>query len=179
MAKLTHPNVTRVYDVGTIADGVFLAMELVQGRTLRARFAEEPRTWRAVVAMMRDAAAGVHAAHEAGLVHGDFKPDNVLVAHDGRVLVSDFGLARMVFAEPHTRGAFAPGALDATCGFAGTPAYMAPEQFDEAPVATAASDQFSFCVKSVPATEIARIFEEARSIPVHDITRRQPRANAS
>ncbi len=163
MAKLTHANVTRVYDVGTIADGVFLAMELVQGRTLRAWFAEEPRTWREVVALMRQAAAGVHAAHEAGLVHGDFKPDNVLVAHarpgepgraaapkgaaeviDGRVLVTDFGLARMVFAEPHTRAT--DGALDATCGFAGTPAYMAPEQFDEAPVATPASDQFSFCV---------------------------------
>ncbi len=148
MARLAHPNVTRIYDVGTAGDGVFLAMELVDGRTLREWFAERPRSWREVVDVMRHAGQGLRAAHEAELVHGDFKPDNVLVARDGRVLVSDFGLARMAFARAHVReSATTTGAaLETTCGFAGTPAYMAPEQFADEPAATPASDQFSFCV---------------------------------
>jgi tetratricopeptide (TPR) repeat protein/predicted Ser/Thr protein kinase len=148
MARLAHPNVTRIYDVGAAGDGVFLAMELVEGRTLREWFGESARTWRDVVSVMRQAGQGLRAAHEAELVHGDFKPDNVLVARDGRVLVTDFGLARMAFARAHARAstATAGAALETTCGFAGTPAYMAPEQFADEPAATPASDQFSFCV---------------------------------
>ena len=146
MARLTHANVIRVYDVGTFADKVFLAMELVTGSTLASWFNAQ-RGWRAVVTMMRQAGRGLFAAHEAGLVHGDFKPENVLVADDGRVLVTDFGLARSG-ATTEAPARSDNGALTQTMtrGSAGTPAYMAPEQFDEGAIATPASDQFSFCV---------------------------------
>ena len=151
MARLAHPNVIRVYDVGTAGDRVFLAMELVRGRTLRAWFADAPRSWRAIVGVVREAGGGLAAAHAAGLVHGDFKPDNVLVADDGRVLVTDFGLARMQAAAPATDRAEEAIPLDhtRTGAFAGTPAYMAPEQLataDGAAPPTAATDQFALCV---------------------------------
>ncbi|MDQ3339528.1 MAG: tetratricopeptide repeat protein [Myxococcota bacterium] len=136
MAQLTHPHVMRIYDVGTVGHDVFLAMELVQGVTLRAHFART-RAWRDVVGTLRQAGSGLRAAHEAGLTHGDFKPDNILVANDGRVLVTDFGLVR--------EHADDRASATSTATFAGTPAYMAPEQF-EAPVATTQSDQFAFCV---------------------------------
>ena len=145
MAQLAHPHVIRIYDVGTIGDDVFIAMELVKGSTLRAWFGA-PRSWRAVVSTMRQAGSGLLAAHEARLVHGDFKPDNVLVADDGRVLVTDLGLVRSHAEAPIERAAVAASVpVASTAMVAGTPAYMAPEQFDAA-VATTSSDQFSFCV---------------------------------
>ncbi|MEO8552019.1 MAG: serine/threonine-protein kinase, partial [Kofleriaceae bacterium] len=146
MARLAHPSVIRVYDVGTVADKVFLAMELVAGTTLATWF-EGDRGWRAVTAVMRDVGRGLAAAHERGLVHGDVKPENVLIADDGRVVVTDFGLARSGTPEP--AGELGPEpALDrtATRGLAGTPAYMAPEQLVDGATATPASDQFSYCV---------------------------------
>ena len=130
-AKLAHANVLRIHDVGTVDDRVFLARELVTGSTLRARF--EASEWKPLVELIKSAGRGLAAAHAAGLVHGDFKPENVLVSNDGRVLVTDFGLAR-------EHQAPVDGHV-----FAGTPAYMAPEQFEGKP-ATAASDQFSLCV---------------------------------
>jgi tetratricopeptide (TPR) repeat protein len=153
MAKLAHANVMRIYDVGTALDRVFLAMELVKGSTLRAWLAT-PRAQRDVIAALRQAGTGLAAAHAAELIHGDFKPDNVLVADDGRVLVTDFGLARLMTDEPVSgdprrrpteTSSPATEGVTRTRGVAGTPAYMAPEQLDGAP-ATAASDQFSFCV---------------------------------
>ena len=95
MAKLAHANAMRIYDVGMLGDRVFLAMELVQGGNLRAWFEKQPSA-SDVIATLRQAGAGLAAAHAAGLVHGDFKPDNVLVSDDGRVLVTDFGLARLL-----------------------------------------------------------------------------------
>ena len=109
LARLSHPNVVPVYDVGTVAgtrrddgshaggsgDQAFVAMEYVEGQTLK-RWLKTPRAWREVVAVMRDAGRGLAAAHAAGLVHRDFKPDNVLIGVDGRVRVVDFGLARDV-----------------------------------------------------------------------------------
>ncbi|MGE0870128.1 MAG: tetratricopeptide repeat protein [Kofleriaceae bacterium] len=143
MARVTHPNVIRIYDVGTVGSALFLAMELVQGRTLRSWLLTQRRDVRSIVAAMRDAGRGLHAAHLAGMVHGDFKPDNVLVADDGRVLVTDFGLAQLLAGEP-----VAAAEIGATASHtvAGTPAYMAPERFDASAEATPASDQFSFCV---------------------------------
>jgi eukaryotic-like serine/threonine-protein kinase len=93
MARLAHPNVVTVYDVGLAEDGLFVAMEYVEGVTLR-RWLAEPRTRSEIVAAFIAAARGLHAAHLAGMVHRDFKPDNVLVSHDGRVRVTDFGLVR-------------------------------------------------------------------------------------
>jgi serine/threonine protein kinase len=94
LARIAHPNVVTVYEVGEFDGRVFLAMELVEGQTVAAWLRAEPRTWREVLAAFRQAAQGLAATHEVGLVHRDFKPDNVIVGRDGRVRVSDFGLAR-------------------------------------------------------------------------------------
>ncbi len=156
MARLTHVNVVAVHDVG-FADGrVFVAMELIDGVTLRAWLAAEPRPWRAVLAVLLQAGEGLAAAHRVGLVHRDFKPDNVLVARDGRVCVADFGLAaageRQAPAErsPEHLATVGAGTLTLPGTIMGTPAYMAPEQFGGGDV-TAAADIFAFCVTAYEA----------------------------
>ncbi len=148
MARLSHPNVVPVFDVGAAGAQVYVAMELVEGGTLRAWLSEQPRSWREVIAAFLQAGRGLAAAHAAGMVHRDFKPDNVLVGGDGRVRVTDFGLARSFLAElegPASRAAEAPTDASQSGGRVGTPAYMAPEVFRGEP-ADAWSDQFSFCV---------------------------------
>jgi eukaryotic-like serine/threonine-protein kinase len=95
LAQLSHPNVVTVFDVGTYRDQVFVAMEFVAGQTLRGWLEAGPRAWREVVDVFRRAGEGLAAAHAAGIVHRDFKPDNVLIDLQGRVRVSDFGLAVM------------------------------------------------------------------------------------
>jgi serine/threonine protein kinase len=94
MARLSHANVVQIHDVGVQDDRVFLAMELVVGETLTRWLEESPRSWREVVRVFVAAARGLAAAHRAGLVHRDFKPDNVLMGDDGQPRVADFGLAR-------------------------------------------------------------------------------------
>jgi len=131
MARLSHPNIITVFDVGTWQDEVFFAMEFVHGQTLRsAQTASDVRP-RRLVDLYLAAGTGLAAAHNAGLIHRDFKPENVLVGDDGRVCVMDFGLAR--------------GAQDVDTKMAGTPAYMAPEQWRGAP-ADVRTDQYSYCV---------------------------------
>jgi len=101
MARLNHPNVVAVYDAGTLENGsVFIAMEYVQGQTLSRWRQQQERSWREVLGVYLAAGQGLPAAHAAGLVHRDFKPDNVLVGEDGRVKVTDFGLARGEPTEP-------------------------------------------------------------------------------
>jgi tetratricopeptide (TPR) repeat protein/predicted Ser/Thr protein kinase len=160
IARLSHPNVIAVHDAGTFGDDVFLAMELVPGTTLGRWLEGEPRPWREVVERFLAAGRGLAAAHAAGLVHRDFKPDNVLLGEDGRVLVADFGLARPAGAEEERTGESpAAGDIGDIGGIGGilaspltewgvvlgTPAYMAPEQL-RGEAADARSDQFSFCV---------------------------------
>jgi tetratricopeptide (TPR) repeat protein len=155
LARLSHPNVVIVHDVGLDGDTVFLAMELVRGRTLRHWLAEAPRPWREVLSRFLQAGQGLAAAHTVGLVHRDFKPDNVLLGDDGQVRVTDFGLARAVPAPlaPPEPGAgdgpprkSPPRGGDTLSGVRlGTPAYMSPEQW-RGQRADARSDQFSFCV---------------------------------
>lgn len=151
MAKLTHANVTRIYDVGTEGDAVFLAMELVDGTDL-ARWISGGRSWKDVVAVFAGAADGLAAAHAQRLVHRDFKPSNVLVGDDGRVLVTDFGLVhspseaeRELQPEAHAVGPELL-ALTRTGTIVGTPAYMAPELLAGTSPADELSDQFSFAV---------------------------------
>jgi tetratricopeptide (TPR) repeat protein len=132
MARVSHPHVVSVFDVGTFGEQVFLAMEYVEAQTLRQWMRAAPRSWREVRDVFVDAGKGLAAAHAAGLVHGDFKPENLLLG--GRVRVTDFGLARRT----------APG--DALKPVGGTPAYMAPEQFGPDGHADARCDQFSFCI---------------------------------
>jgi tetratricopeptide (TPR) repeat protein len=150
LAQVAHPNVVNVFDAGPHGALVFVAMEFVEGRTLGAWLREERRPWREVLAKFVDAGRGLAAVHAANLVHRDFKPDNVLLGSDGRVRITDFGLARALDAPSSARGApdVAPrpslGKLTATGAVHGTPAYMAPEQLEGR--ATKKSDQFSFAL---------------------------------
>jgi tetratricopeptide (TPR) repeat protein len=165
MAKLSHPNVVTVHDVGTVNDEVFIAMELVDGVTLHEWMKRPDLDWRTIRDVFVGAGRGLAAAHAQGLVHRDFKPTNVLLTFDqqdqpGRACVLDFGLARSVqgrIAEsrptdvptaaptPSDRASLLHTDLTMEGTVMGTPAYMAPEQFDGGSVGPAA-DQFSFCV---------------------------------
>ncbi|HEX3901501.1 MAG TPA: serine/threonine-protein kinase [Polyangia bacterium] len=100
IARLSHANVVVVYDVGTFRDQVFIAMEFVEGNTVTYWLQAQPRSWQEVLRVFRAAGRGLQAAHEKGLVHRDFKPDNVMVSRDGEVRVMDFGLARQVTEKP-------------------------------------------------------------------------------
>lgn|GEM_PF-2845171 len=158
MAKLAHPNVIHVYDVGAVDDGVFIAMELVDGDPLSKWVERERPGWRDTLRCYLDAGEGLAAAHEAGIVHRDFKPENVMLGADGRVRVGDFGLAGGPGSETG-RYDLPPGdsgrasvdqgtvssSLTRTGALLGTPKYMAPEQ-EAGLSATARSDQFGFCV---------------------------------
>jgi tRNA A-37 threonylcarbamoyl transferase component Bud32/tetratricopeptide (TPR) repeat protein len=178
MARLSHPNVLTVYDAGTDRAGrVFVAMELVEGGTLKAWLAERPRGWREVVAVLRDAGRGLAAAHDAGIIHRDFKPANVLLGVDGRPRVSDFGLARgdtgvaldldavdvtdgPTLDEPSSGSS--SGALETPLTRAGaimgTPGYMAPEQH-RGERTDARTDVFAYCATLHYALYGARPFE--------------------
>jgi serine/threonine protein kinase len=167
IAQLNHPNVVGVYDVGATDDGdVYIAMEFVEGDTLTTWLKNWPRTWREILDVFQQAGRGLMAAHGVGLLHRDFKPDNVLVGSDGRVRVTDFGLARSVMLDDSARGAIslnpegrpptdsgkrpAPQSplgsdITATGTVLGTPRYMPPEQLT-GPTIDARADQFSFCV---------------------------------
>jgi predicted Ser/Thr protein kinase len=100
IAKLQHPNVVVVYDVGKFLDTVFIAMEFVDGNTLGYWIHAAPRTWRETLRHYQAAGRGLAAAHELGMVHRDFKPDNVMLTKDGQIRVMDFGLARQVSEGP-------------------------------------------------------------------------------
>ncbi|MGH1348641.1 MAG: protein kinase domain-containing protein [Nannocystales bacterium] len=149
LAKLSHPNVVQIYEVGTHDDDVFVAMELVDGLTLREWARQSDRSTREIEGVFTQAASGLSAAHQRDLVHRDFKPSNVIVGSDGRVRVVDFGLAYgpglgTESAEPSGTSSTS-AKLTHTGAVLGTPAYMAPEQF-RGEVADARADQFSFCV---------------------------------
>jgi tetratricopeptide (TPR) repeat protein len=148
MARVQSPHVVAVHDVATFADGVFVAMDFVEGRTLREWLAERRRTPAEVLDAFGQAGRGLAAAHAAGVVHRDFKPDNVLVRTDSRIAVTDFGLARLSSGgEAEVAGAGDPAPLEQTRtgAIAGTPAYMAPE-VRSGIGGDARSDLFSFCV---------------------------------
>lgn len=170
LAKLNHPSVVTVHDVGRTDLGggrgksVWIAMELVDGLTLTKWLAAQPREWTEILDVLAAVAVGLAAAHDNELVHRDVKPDNVMIGNDGRVRVMDFGLARGTTSsdspDPDTRipkdsaDEFASGLasqrhLDVVVTRAGatpgTPAYMSPEQISGMPP-DARSDQFSYCV---------------------------------
>ncbi len=157
MARLSHPEVIAIYDAGRHGDRLFIAMELVHGGTLSEWLHAAPRTWRQVLDVYMRAGRGLAQAHAAGIVHRDFKPDNVLVGDDGRVRVTDFGLARAARDEDAARvdEGFASPAIDPpapvdvsltrTGALVGTPMYMAPEQL-AGRAADVRSDVYSFSV---------------------------------
>jgi predicted Ser/Thr protein kinase len=143
LARLSHPNVCHVYDVGSEGEEVWVAMELVDGVSLRELAIGNDGQ---LLDVLLGAAEGLAAAHEAGLVHRDVKPENVLVTRDGRAIVTDFGLARAQDAiDPRASTLGADPHLTATGAIAGTPAYLAPEQLGGDPI-DARVDQFAWAV---------------------------------
>jgi tetratricopeptide (TPR) repeat protein len=151
LARLSHPNVVTVYEARVLGDQLFLALEFADGGTLETWLRERPRSWREVLSVFLAAGEGLLAAHEAGIVHRDFKPSNVLIRRDGRVQVTDFGLARLterteeLITGSEALGAQEPAMTTWRGSVKGTPAYMAPEQWERGRV-DARTDQFSFCV---------------------------------
>ena len=158
MARLQHPNVVAVHDVGQYDDGVFIAMEYVDGITL-GRWLEKGPTLPEILEAFLAAGRGLAAAHERGIVHRDFKPENVMISAGGRVRVLDFGIAHAASAVPrpdlHIEDASTletgEHPLTAAGAIMGTPRYMAPEQHLGAAV-DHRTDQFSFCVALFEAT---------------------------
>ncbi len=149
MARLVHPHVVAVHDVGQAAGRDYIAMELIEGETLEQWVRRAPRRPREVIDAFVAAGRGLAAAHAAGIIHGDFKPSNVLRRHDGTIVVTDFGLARAV-----------GEAWRDEATMVGTPAYMAPEQW-RGHATTAATDQFAFCVALWEALTGARPYRGA------------------
>ncbi|HEX8106839.1 MAG TPA: serine/threonine-protein kinase [Kofleriaceae bacterium] len=148
LARLHHPNVVTVYEIGTEGEHVFLAMELIEGEPLSAWLRKATHAWREVLARFLAAGRGLAAAHEAGIIHRDFKPDNVVVGED-RVVVVDFGLARGGEDDGGENRESAPSLLETslteTGDRCGTLPYMAPEQLSGSR-AVPQSDQYAFCV---------------------------------
>jgi len=185
MAKLSHPNVIVVHEVGTAAGRDFVAMELIDGVNVHEWLAQRRRPVAEVLPVLLAAGRGLAAAHRAGLVHRDFKPHNVLRGRDGRVVVTDFGLARAIddttheptsspsalpdatgldetveasaTPRPATGSASLSSTLTATGAMLGTPAYMAPEQFLGGATGPA-TDQFAFSVAAWEALAGVRPF---------------------
>jgi eukaryotic-like serine/threonine-protein kinase len=191
LAKLSHPNVVHVYDAGVHEGDVFVAMELIEGKSFREWVTSEPRpSYPDILRAYLDAARGLLAAHDRGLVHRDIKPANILMGKDGRVRVADFGLA--IAHEPadddgaraaarrsrtSATGASRPsfnlhGQLDdrltMTGTILGTPAYMAPEQYDIDAKVGPLADQYSLCISLYEALYAALPFvydESEESLP--------------
>jgi serine/threonine protein kinase len=154
LARVSHPNVVRLYERGECAQGTFLVMELLPGTTLRAWIGAARRSWREVLDAFLAAGRGLSAVHAQRLIHRDFKPDNVVVGPDGQVRLVDFGLA-CAGRRDGAGDLFDPLAatlretgldlkITAAGAILGTPAYMSPEQYKGVEV-DARSDQFSFC----------------------------------
>ncbi|MBZ5712976.1 serine/threonine-protein kinase [Nannocystis pusilla] len=171
LARLKHPNVVAVFEVGELDDRVFVAMEYVDGHNLR-EWLRQPRTTAAILARLVEAGRGLAAAHAVELVHRDFKPENVVIDGNGHARVIDFGLARPIaeLPEPAQSAAVAPATAASVHG--GTPAYMAPERLAGA-AGDHRSDQYSFCVTAWealfgarPADARARVAQaQGRSVP--------------
>ncbi|HKE19716.1 MAG TPA: serine/threonine-protein kinase, partial [Kofleriaceae bacterium] len=186
MARLSHPNVAVVYEVGAVGDHMFVAMEFVDGVDLRAWLQAASRSRAAIVELFIAVGRGLAAAHAAGIVHRDFKPENVLVDRQGRARVTDFGIARVTregdeqaAGRPELAADAAPAdgssrSLTVTGAVLGTPSYMAPEQH-LGTAADARADQFAFCVALYEAVTGLRPFRGSSSAELLDaiVTRRR------
>jgi len=158
MARVSHPNVVQVYEVGEFQSQTFIAMEFVDGQTLESWQGQAGLEREEILEAYRQAGAGLAAAHRAGVLHRDFKPTNALIDDEGRVRVTDFGLAAWLRRSETTSIGASPEPDDSSTGsepeqprltregsLVGTPAFMSPEQYRSQPL-DARSDQFAFCV---------------------------------
>ena len=171
MARLEHPHIAALYDIGVDAEGDYIAMQLVDGGSLRQWLQEKPRSSDEVLQVFLAAGEGLAAAHAAGVTHRDFKPENVLIGRDGRVRVTDFGLARSVTPEdaradrpsdahsPPSPKELGVESLTRSGTLIGTPLYMSPEQLQGSADTDGRSDQFSYCVALFEALTGERPFE--------------------
>src|SRR5688572_21047476 len=177
MAKLAHPNVVTVFEVGDHDGRTFVAMEYVPGATLREWLRAAPRSTHEILEALFAAGQGLAAAHDSGLVHRDIKPDNILVGKDGRVRIGDFGLAQI----PSSVDGVATiplGDGTATGTVLGTPAYMAPEQIDGGEL-DARTDQYAFCVAAWEALCGERPFQGTNTAELRDaIVKAQPQTGS-
>jgi hypothetical protein len=174
LASLSHPNVLTVHDVGGVEGELYVVMELVDGWPMSRWISEaSPRPdWRAIVDVYLQAGRGLAAAHALGVVHRDVKPENILVARNGRVSIGDFGLAGLTDApQVEARIPGVPTGLTETGALLGTPAYMAPELHDGGQ-ADARSDQFSFCTSLYESLHGRRPFEGATGAAIAAAARR-------
>ena len=163
--KVTHKNVARMFDIGEHAGEKFLTMELIEGESLATVMGADIGQTHALplsrtIAIATEVCAGLAAAHEVGIVHRDLKPENIMLAKDGRVLITDFGIARMQQQ---------PDKPSAAAEFVGTPAYMSPEQAEGADKIDARSDLFSLGVMLFE--RISSVGNAAADIPLtpHDV----------
>lgn len=149
LSQVSHPNVIDVYDVGESKGRVYLAMELVDGVSLDTWLSQARRSPAEILAVFAQAGQGLVAAHDAGVIHRDFKPSNASIDRDGRVRVLDFGLAKLEAGGPSTAESGADrrptGLVTRDDALVGTPRYMAPELL-LGRGATERSDQYAFCV---------------------------------
>jgi len=152
MARLSHPNVVAIHEVGEIGEGVFVVLELVDGTTMHEWLRERARGWREIVDAFVQVGQGLAAAHDAGLVHRDVKPANVMIRRDGRIQIGDFGVVSMSGSGSssdrdgdRTEPEHIPNDITFVGRRVGTLAYMAPEQYAGAAV-DGRADQFAFCV---------------------------------
>ncbi len=178
LAQLAHPNVVPAFDLGTFGENVFVAMEMVAGKTLREWIkTEQPTVWEKVDALLA-AGRGIAAAHKVGLIHRDIKPDNIIVGDDGRARVLDFGLARTALIEQDSDGSDFESNSDAMEGnrqnslgaaitrdsrILGTPGYLAPEQY-RGQGADELADQYSFSVTMYEALFGQKPIEETHAM---------------
>lgn len=167
LAKLSHPRVVSVYDVGELRGQVFISMEFIDGPNVRQWLRKKERTTAEILAVFRGAGKGLRAAHDAGIVHRDFKPDNILIGPEGKAYVTDFGLALEANVTPQDSGGTSPSRsassrLTETGAIMGTPAYMPIEQHAGLPT-DHRSDQFSFCVALFEALHGVRPFSGANA----------------
>ncbi len=187
LARLSHPNVVQVYEVGEHDGRTFLAMEYVEGGTLTHWLRKEPRGWAAIVARFVAAGRGLAAAHAADIIHRDFKPDNVLLTRDGRCRVADFGLASTyaprvgaadgeVLADSASDSVGSAQRLSTAGSVLGTVRYMPLEQLRGESV-DARADQFAFCVALYealwqrPPFAIANMVERLEALETHAVIR--------
>lgn len=162
-SSLNHPHILTIYDVGELGDQQYLVMEFVDGGTLKEWAAREHPSWRQTVETLIGVADGLAAAHDAGILHRDIKPDNILVAKNGYAKLADFGIAKLVEADPAAQSATT--AVTRIGAIVGSPGYMSPEQTSGGKV-DVRSDVFSFGVVLYEFLSGARPFTGASDVDV-------------